>query len=589
MDNLNYGIIGNCESAALVSDKGVIEWCCLPIFDSPSVFAKILDNSKGGEFGFNVSDDYKIMQGYLKNTNILVTKFQNSDNIFELYDFMPRYISELGDCYTPPEVIRIIKYISGNPEISVNYNPKLKYGISDCKNQITQSFLKTIIENEEYQSVYLYSNIDYNDILEQKNIIINSDIYFLLSYNQKILEPNIEKVFLEFERTKVYWLNWVDRTITFKKYSNEIIRSALTLKLLTYQKTGAILAAPTTSLPESIGEKRNWDYRFCWIRDASMIISTLTKIGHYKSAENYINFIISVIPFKEDKIQIMYGINGEKILEEKILNHLNGYYNSKPVRIGNQAYKQRQNDIYGVLIDVIYTHIISQEKNSQKKEHLWAIVRRLLYYVKRDWNKPDKGIWEIRSDKKHFTFSKVLCWVAFDRGSKIARHFGKEDIAIEWDNIKAIIKYNILKKSWNKTIGAFTQFYGSNDLDASNLLMQEYGFINADDPMYVATVKKTYESLSNDGLMYRYKNRDDFGKPSSSFIICSFWMIKSLFKIGERNLAKSLFENILNHSNHLGLYSEDMDFKTKRLLGNFPQGYSHLALIDTALLLSGES
>ncbi|HOV14477.1 MAG TPA: glycoside hydrolase family 15 protein, partial [Spirochaetota bacterium] len=460
---------------------------------------------------------------------------------------------------------------------------------SDCKNQITQSFLKTIIENEEYQSVYLYSNIDYNDILEQKNIIINSDIYFLLSYNQKILEPNIEKVFLEFERTKVYWLNWVDRTITFKKYSNEIIRSALTLKLLTYQKTGAILAAPTTSLPESIGEKRNWDYRFCWIRDASMIISTLTKIGHYKSAENYINFIISVIPFKEDKIQIMYGINGEKILEEKILNHLNGYYNSKPVRIGNQAYKQRQNDIYGVLIDVIYTHIISQEKNSQKKEHLWAIVRRLLYYVKRDWNKPDKGIWEIRSDKKHFTFSKVLCWVAFDRGSKIARHFGKEDIAIEWDNIKAIIKYNILKKSWNKTIGAFTQFYGSNDLDASNLLMQEYGFINADDPMYVATVKKTYESLSNDGLMYRYKNRDDFGKPSSSFIICSFWMIKSLFKIGERNLAKSLFENILNHSNHLGLYSEDMDFKTKRLLGNFPQGYSHLALIDTALLLSGES
>lgn len=586
MDNLNYGIIGNCESSALVSEKGAIEWCCLPIFDSPSIFAKILDSTKGGEFSIETDNEYIIKQEYIKNTNILLTRFEEGKNIFELYDFMPRYITEIGDCYTPPEIIRIIKYISGSPKIKINYNPKLRYGSVESRNTITNSFLKTVTTSGDYQSVYLYSNLNYNDVSDKKEISITQDIFFVLSYNQKIIEPNIEKVFLEFERTKVYWLNWVDRTITYSKYTNEIIRSALALKLLTYQKSGAILAASTTSLPESIGEKRNWDYRFCWIRDASMIISTLIKIGHYKSAENYLNFIINVIPFKDDKIQIMYGINGEEKLEESILSHLNGYFNSKPVRIGNQAYKQRQNDIYGVLIDVIYSYVISNEKNPQKKEHLWAIVRRLLYYVKRDWDKPDKGIWEIRSDKKHFTFSKVLCWVAFDRGAKLARYLGKEDIAIEWDNIKNSIKENIIKRSWNKNVGAFTQFYGSNDLDASNLLMENYGFIDADDPKYIATVKKTYETLSSDGLMYRYKNRDDFGKPSSSFIICTFWMIKSLYKIGEKSLARNIFENILKYSNHLGLYSEDMDFKTKRLLGNFPQGYSHLALIDTAILLS---
>jgi GH15 family glucan-1,4-alpha-glucosidase len=587
MNNLNYGVIGNCRSAALISESGSLDWCCLPEFDSSSVFAKILDKKIGGSFEIIVEDSYKITQSYIHHTNILVTKFIEGDNKFEVVDFMPRYKTDENGYYSPPDLIRYIRYISGIPVFRIKYDPKLEYAKHSTKTIIGKEYIKSYTKKGNYNSVYLYTNLNYEKVLGSDEIKLEKDAFFLMSYNQKILGQNVERSHLKLERTKVYWLNWSDKTRRFKKYNDEVLRSALVLKLLSYNKTGAILAAITTSLPETIGEIRNWDYRFCWIRDASMVIKIMTSLGHYNVARRYLNFVIDIIPEKDEKIQIMYGINREKRLTEYILDHLSGYEDSAPVRIGNDAYRQKQNDIYGILIDVIYQHFNLYDTSLQNIEELWTIVRSIIKIVKDNWDKPDRGIWEIRTDHKHFTFSKVLCWVALDRAIKIASIINKNEYIDEWKNVAETIKKDILKNAWNNKIGSFTQSYESDDLDASTLLMEPYGFIDATDPKYISTVKETKRQLSKNGLMYRYKNKDDFGEPSSSFTICTFWLINSLYKIGEKDEAIKLFEQLLSYSNHLGLFSEDIDFVTKRLLGNFPQAYSHLALIETAMNISG--
>jgi GH15 family glucan-1,4-alpha-glucosidase len=586
MKNLDYGIIGNCKSAALISKTAAIEWLCFPDFDSGSVFARILDDEKGGEFGILVDEDYVIHQAYIKETNILKTSFIKNNVKFEIIDFMPRYKNTNGSIYCPSDLIRYIRIQSGVPEIKINYNPKLAYAKYPTETVIEDEWIKSYTTKGQYESVYLYTSIDFSKIVNKDKIKLKEDAFFLLSYNQKILDIDITKIYLEYERTKVYWLNWTNKMMHFKEYDDEITRSSLVLKLLTYQKTGAILAAATTSIPETIGEERNWDYRYCWIRDASMTIRILTELGHYKSAERFLNFIMGIISFKDEKMQIMYGIKGEKKLSEIVLHHLSGYEGSKPVRIGNAAYLQKQNDIYGVLIDVIFENFLLFKNTLGNSEDLWTIVRSLVKTVKNDWKKPDKGIWECRSQNKHYTFSKVLSWVAIDRAIKIARLIKKDQYIIPWAKLRDLIKINILENGWNEEINAFTQYYGSRDLDAANLLMEHYHFLKADDPKFISTVKKTKDELCRNGLMYRYKNQDDFGKPSSSFTVCTFWLIKSLYRIDEKEEAKKMFNNTLKYSNHLGLYSEDMDFETKRLLGNFPQAYSHLALIDTALALS---
>ena len=297
-------------------------------------------------------------------------------------------------------------------------------------------------------------------------------------------------------------------------------------------------------------------------------------------------FIIDLIPDKGDDFQIMYGINGEKELKEKKLDHLAGYKNSKPVRIGNAAFNQKQNDIYGVLMDIIYTETKLFSDDKDLHEQLWSITKNVAWVINDQWKYADKGIWEFRGENQHFTFSKVLCWVAIDRAIKIAELFKKDNKASKWSILRDEIKQDIIQKGWNDEKKSFTQSYNSSDLDASILLMEPYGFIKANDPMYISTVHAIEKELSNDGLLYRYKNEDDFGLPSSSFTVCTFWFIDALNKIGERKKAKILFDKLLSYSNHLGLFSEDLDFKTKELLGNFPQAYSHLALIETAMNLN---
>ena len=586
MDNLDYGIIGNCRSAALISKTGSLDWCCLPEFDSSSVFAKILDEKIGGSFEILVSDDYNIKQRYKKETAILITRFSDGENIFELHDFMPRYYKEDSGYYAPPEIARHVRHIQGRPKFSVKYNPKLEYALGVTETYVKRNFIVSITRNAKFDTVFLYTSFNKNAVVEGREIELTQNGYFLVGYNEKILQPTSRKTYLDLERTKVYWLNWTNRTPNYRKYNKQINRSAITLKLLSYDKTGAVLAAATTSLPETIGEVRNWDYRFCWIRDASMVIKVMSGLGHKNVAKRYLQFIIDLIPDKDEKLQIMYGINREKKLTEETLDHLSGYKGSKPVRIGNAAYKQKQNDIYGILMDVIHAQLAKFSTDIENGEELWGITKGIVWIVSRHWQEPDKGIWEFRTEDRHFTFSKVLCWVALDRAVKVARILKKNNKLEEWTQLEQQIKQDIHENAWNDEVNAFTQSYGSTHLDASVLLMESYGFIDAKDPKFVNTVKAIEKGLSNDGLLYRYKNEDDFGLPSSSFTICTFWFINSLFKIGEEEKAMQHFEKLLSYSNHLGLFSEDIDFKTKKLLGNFPQAYSHLALIECAVNFS---
>ncbi len=586
MDNLDYGIIGNCRSAALISKTGNLDWCCLPEFDSSSVFAKLLDEEKGGSFEIQVASGYIIKQRYKKHTAVLITHFSNGEDAFEIRDFMPRYRKEGGGYNSPPEVVRYFKHISGKPKFRLKYDPKLEYAFGKTETYVKKNFVVSLTRSKKYDTIFLYTSFNKNALVEGRDIEMTQDGYVLVGYNEKMFKPTVRKIYTELERTKVYWLNWSSKTPTYKKYNSQISRSAITLKLLSYDKTGAVLAAATTSLPETIGEVRNWDYRFCWIRDASMVIKVIGDLGHKNVARRYLQFIVDLMPDKDEKLQIMYGINREKKLTEQTLEHLAGYKGSKPVRIGNAAYKQKQNDIYGILMDVIYEQLAKYSNDIENGEELWGITKGIVWIVSNHWKEADKGIWEFRTEDRHFTFSKVLCWVAIDRAIKVARILRKAGKLEKWTALEQEIKKDIHANAWNEKVNAFTQSYGSKDLDASVLLMESYGFIHAKEPKFVSTVQAIEKELSNDGLLYRYKNEDDFGLPSSSFTICTFWFINSLYKIGEVEKSKTYFDRLLGYSNHLGLFSEDIDFKTKRLLGNFPQAYSHLALIECAINFS---
>ncbi|NDP21640.1 MAG: glycoside hydrolase family 15 protein [Paludibacter sp.] len=588
-ESFKYGAIGNCRSAALISDKGSIDWLCLPDFDSSSIFAKILDKNIGGHFGFKVDNSYIITQKYVEHTNILCTSFISPDGAFDILDFMPRYrIGEKNEYYLPSEVYRYIKVKSGYPRIKVDFKPAMNYARDTPIYTNVNNCVKVAASKNEYDTFYFYSSLDFDSIHEGKEITLSKNEFFLISYNQKMIKIDQERVQLEYERTKVYWINWANRTKKFTKYYDLIERSVLVLKLMSFHRSGAVLAALTTSLPESVGEVRNWDYRFCWIRDASMSIETLLSVGHQGAAKRFMTFIHNILKKKSDSFQIMYGIRGERLLTEETLDHLSGYKNSKPVRIGNDAYHQKQNDSFGYLMDVMYQYYKFFPGTLDEIEDMFEVVKNIVRTVSADWEKPDKGIWEIRGVEQHFVFSKVMSWVAMDRASSIAEILHNDDFVIRWKIIADSIKQDIFENGWNENIGSFTQTYGNFEMDSSLLLLEEYGFIPAEDERYIKTVNSIYKALNYNGLMFRYNKCDDFGLPSSAFTICTFWMVRGLYVTGRKNEAQTIFEELISYSNHLGLFSEDLDFETKSQLGNFPQAYSQLALINTALLFSDE-
>ena len=528
----------------------------------------------------------EVDQSYISHTPILKTVFTTKDGVFEVRDYMPRFIASRSDYHCPSEIHRDILRISGNPKIIIELNPRPNYGSSEACYYFKKDYLKIVSQEGEYNSFYLYSNMDHHKIVSGEPIELKDSEFMLLSYHEKLSEVDNDSVYLEYEKTKTYWLDWISRMNLPSKYKHNIIRSMITLKLLMYQKTGAVIAAPTTSLPEIIGKDRNWDYRFCWVRDASMIVDLYVRMGDFRSANRFINFILNRMLLKHENISVMYGINGEKILTEKQLDHLDGYKGSKPVRIGNDAYRQKQNDVYGELIETMYTYfVVNRRGKFSIDEEVWTVVRSLIVEVTQTWKEPDSGIWERREDLKHYVHSKFMSWVAFDRAAKIAKFIGKDDHVEGWRGKADEIKEDILTNGWNEEVGAFTMYYGSDMLDASNLLMMHYGFLSKDDHRMISTVKKSYEVLVKDNFCFRYIDSDEFGAPENAFIVCTFWMINSLYLIGEVEKAREMFDNILTCRNKLGLYAEDVEIKTKRMTGNFPQGYSHLALIQTVLLL----
>lgn len=588
MNNLDYGVIGNCRTAALISKEGSIDWFCLPDFDSPSVFSKLLDENKGGSFSFEVSSDYAISQKYFKNTNILSTWFESEEGAFVVYDYMPRYRTIEQRYYLPPEIHRYLRVIRGKPRLSVRYDPKMNYAAESVVHEKYRDYIKTTSVVNDRNEIYLYSSVDFDTILNGEEFRLSSDEFFLLSYTQKLIPIDLERIHLDYERTKVYWLNWTNRSRKFLEYEDMINRSLLVIKLMSYHSTGAMIAALTTSLPESIGECRNWDYRFCWLRDASMSISSLVYMGHKNVAERFIGFVKNLLRSRDDVFQIMYGIRGERELTEVELTHLSGYENSYPVRIGNAAFTQIQNDSPGYLLDVIYKYYLYFPGTLDEIEEMWEIVRFIARSVSQTWQMPDHSIWEFRTRKLNFVFSKVMSWVAMDRATAIAELLHKNSYAELWKTESEKIKADIFEKGWKEEIQCFSQAYENNDYDSSLLLMHYYGFIDANDERFVKTVKSIRQHLQYKGLMYRYKSADDFGHPSSSFTVCNFWMIQALYAIGEKEEARRMFDTIVTYANHVGLYSEDFDFETGRLLGNFPQAYSHLAFINAATLFSKE-
>lgn len=581
---LDYGVIGNCRAAALVSKTGGIDWLCFPDFDSPSICAAILDRDKGGSLGFILPEGTETEQSYLGATNILRTVFISEHGVFEVLDFMPRYMHSPTEGHMPPEVYRIVRPLSGRPRFRVTYDPEMNYARGKTAHRIMNGFIRSASEEDDNDNMYLYSSIAPEVILEGREVILERDEYMLVSYWQKLVRITIDYAMLEFERTKVYWLNWNDRSVKLSEYGDMVSRSLLVLKLMSYDQSGAILAAVTTSIPETIGGVRNWDYRYCWIRDASMSISTLMRMGHHNAAQRFMGFLKNIIRTKNDKFQIMYGIRGERKLTEETLDHLSGFANSRPVRIGNAAYGQRQNDSLGYLLEVIYHNYKYFPGPLEDLEEMWGIVKKMVKTVEAEWEQPDNSIWEFRDKADHFVFSKVMSWVALDRAARIAGYLRRPDYERRIRRTADVIRTDVLAKGWNPRINSFSQAYGNDDVDSSLLLMERYGFIEADDPRYVLTVDRIRDELLRDGLMFRYKNSDDFGRPESAFTICTFWMARALYVTGRRAEARELFERVVGSSNHVGLFSEDLDFATRGQLGNFPQAYSHLALIDVASL-----
>ncbi|MFT6180641.1 MAG: GH15 family glucan-1,4-alpha-glucosidase, partial [Akkermansiaceae bacterium] len=535
-ENYHQAVIGNGRTAAIIEPNATISFCCLPDFDSGTSFAKLLDQEKGGSFGIKMIDGKVTDRKYDQHTAIFITTFSGKAGSFEVIDFMPRYPTTDETTYedVAPDVVRLLRHIEGEPIVRVTYDPKLEYArfptktFADGEDRVKSTTEGTLDDGKQvYESLYLYSNLGNDLILETKEFSLQEDRYCLMSYHDKIEPPTADLVELMLQRTRAYWMLWSAKTERTKTYSEAMIRSAITLKMLQFSPSGAFVAAVTTSLPETIGEERNWDYRFCWIRDASMTVSTLHRIGHPWMARRFVDWVMKTVRTKDDTLQIMYGLRGEKTLTEETLDHLSGYHDTKPVRIGNAAYHQEQHDIYGIFLDVIWQDLCKRPRTPEAMDRIWTAVRSVVKTVAQNWETPDRGIWEIRGEKKHFVFSKVLCWVALDRAIKIANSLGKRTWAAMHESLRDRIHATVCEQGWNEELGAFTQCYGEQFLDSSNLLMADLGFIDGTDSRFRSTVRMSEKELCRNGLMYRYKNNDDFGEPSSAFTVCSFWMVKA--------------------------------------------------------------
>jgi GH15 family glucan-1,4-alpha-glucosidase len=583
----NYGVIGDLNTVALVGLNGSIDFLCFPDFDSPTIFAALLDDEKGGFF--SIRPDFKKMktrQLYLPDTNVLLTRFLSEDGVGEITDFMP--VEEL---YSGKELIRRVTTVRGEVSYRMHCCPRFNYGRCTHKAEAI-SDTEVILTSDEKEPTVLRLKSSVSLKIENGDVVADfmlsagntADFLFEHVNKQHDQQPDFKTFITEslFE-TVNYWKDWIAQSNYKGRWLEIVNRSALVLKLLTSYNYGSIVAAPTFSLPESIGAKRNWDYRYTWIRDASFTVYALLRLGYTRETGAFINWVEKLCQDikGQNRLGIMYSIDGHRQLEESILEHFEGYEGSSPVRIGNNAYGQLQLDIYGELMDSVYLYNRHGEPISYD---FWKDLEKQIDWLAGNWNQPDEGIWEVRGGKKHFLYSRLLCWVAFDRAIKIAesRSFPLNPL---WRKERDFIFNQIFTDFWDNEKQAFVQYPGAATVDASTLLMPLVRFISPKDPRWLSTLKEIEKELVSDSLVYRYRPDlaapDGFVSHEGTFSMCTFWYVECLSRSGQLEKARFYFEKMLGYANHLGLYSEQLGFQGEHL-GNFPQAFTHLGLISAA-------
>jgi GH15 family glucan-1,4-alpha-glucosidase len=585
----DYGLIGDLQTAALVSRDATIDWLCFPRFDSGACFAALLGDVENGHWAMHPVDGWEtVARRYWRDTLVLETVFLTEGGIVRVIDFMP----PRGQA---PDVVRIVECLAGSVRMRSELVIRFDYGsIVPWVRNVEGTRLAVAgpdalafrtpvdVRGENMRTVGVF------DAQEGERIP------FVLTWYPSHQEPpraiNAEHALQE---TEEFWRDWTAQCEHLHEWHDDVHRSLLTLKALTYAPTGGVVAAPTTSLPEWMGGPRNWDYRYCWIRDATMMLLAMLNAGYVDEARRWRNWLLRAVAGDPADLQIMYGVAGERRLIEWEADWLNGYRDSRPVRIGNAASEQLQLDVYGEVLDTLYQ---GRTRGLEPLAAAWSLTVKLLEWLESGWREPDEGIWEVRGPRRHFTHSKVMAWVAFDRGVKFVEELGREGPVDRWSALRAEIHDEVCREGFDSELGSFVQSYGSKRLDASLLLIPLVGFLPPEDERVVGTVAAIERDLMRGGFVERYNTVDDEVNAVDGieglegvFLPCSFWLVDNLYLQGREEDARALFERLLGLRNDLGLLSEEYDPETDRLLGNFPQAFSHLALVNSAFALSGHA
>ncbi|MGZ3689515.1 MAG: glycoside hydrolase family 15 protein, partial [Bdellovibrionota bacterium] len=529
-------------------------------------------------------DGWETRQHYLRNTNVLVTSYTGPDGAaYEIVDFAPRFEQHHSN-YKPPQIVRVVRPIRGIPRVVVRCRPRFDYGKEEPK----PINLSTEVAYEwQGQRVFLSTDTSISYVLNETPFELKESKHFVLSYGvpfQGVLKFGVEE---QLDRTIAYWRTWAKHCNIPFEFQNEVIRSALALKLHIYEDTGAIIAATTTSVPEGPEPGRTWDYRYCWLRDAYFVVMALNKLGQFEEMEAFIRYLQNICSSEPSRmLQPVYGIAGEKELHERELSWLKGFKGYGPVRVGNAAYKMDQHDVYGEMVLAITPTFFDRRLDRTNQDQALKNVQQLVEQAIISFDQPDAGIWEFRGTRNHSVFSKLMNWAAVDRGVRIAGHIGRHDLVAEWGPIREKMRDDMERNGWNELVGYYSQSYGGDSPDAANLLLPAVNFISYRDERFQKTIDAYDRMLRVGRGVYRYRTPDDFGVPKTTFTVCAFWMADALWGAGRKSEARELFSSVIHKANHVGLLSEDMDPESGELWGNFPQTYSHVGLINSAWRIS---
>jgi GH15 family glucan-1,4-alpha-glucosidase len=590
----DFALIGDCHSAALVGRDGRIEWACFPRFDSPAVFGSVLDETRGGSWSIAMTGTASSTRAYVPNTNVLVTTFHGPAGSVEVTDCMPVERTDPNKPRTTRNhaaIMRRVTCVSGAAEVTVELAPRFGYGLVLPRFRLTSDITAEIVGGADALYVHATHPLAVTDgAITARWQLATGDVVWIdavwrRSYEPKQQTTSIEEHFAEgarrLEATITFWRTWLGRCRYTGLHRDVVLRSALALKAMTFAPSGAIVAAPTTSLPEMIGGRRNWDYRYTWIRDATLTLTSLFVLGFLEEADDFKFWLERTGAGRPEDLQIMYGIGGERWLPELELRYLAGHRGSKPVRIGNGAVKQLQLDAYGQLLEAAYLYA---KAGGALTESNWSFLAGLVDIVCASWQKPDQGIWEIRDEPRHFTHSKANCWLALHRGIQIAAARGLPCDHQRWlterDRVYAFLIQQTAPNGW------FQQAAGYAIPDASALLVPAYGIVPTTHPLSLETITYVRRSLERDGLIFRYLSPDGLAGTEGAFLLCSFWLVDCLTYSGQLDEAELLLEKLIGHANDVGLFAEEIDPATGEALGNFPQAFSHMALVTSCAHLT---